>query len=233
MILEKLRADVCRANQDLVRFGLVTLTWGNVSGIDRSSGYVVIKPSGVEYESLTPGNMSVVDLEGNIIEGTLRPSSDTPTHLVLYRAFPQLGGIVHTHSTYASMFAQANRKIPCLGTTHADQFNGPVPITRFLTASEANKGYEAQTGNIIVECLSDANPLQTAAVLVAGHGPFAWGNDPKNAVQNSLALERVAQMAIGSFMLNPGMDELPLHIQEIHYRRKHGPNAYYGQTNRK
>ena len=232
-MLEKLKADVCRANQDLVRLGLITLTWGNVSGIDRTSGYVVIKPSGVEYELLSPANMSVVDLEGNIVEGTLRPSSDTPTHLVLYRAFPQLGAIVHTHSTYATMFAQASREIPCLGTTHADQFHGPVPVTRFLTEKEASEGYETQTGNIIVERLSDADPLQVSAILVAGHGPFAWGKDPEDAVQNSLVLERVAQMAMGSFMLNPGMDELPRHIQEVHYRRKHGPNAYYGQKNRK
>jgi len=232
-MLEKLKADVCRANQDLVRLGLITLTWGNVSGFDRTSGYVVIKPSGVEYELLSPANMSVVDLEGNIVEGTLRPSSDTPTHLVLYRAFPQLGAIVHTHSTYATMFAQASREIPCLGTTHADQFHGPVPVTRFLTEKEASEGYETQTGNIIVERLSDADPLQVSAILVAGHGPFAWGKDPEDAVQNSLVLERVAQMAMGSFMLNPGMDELPRHIQEVHYRRKHGPNAYYGQKNRK
>lgn len=232
-MLEKLKADVCRANQDLVRLGLITLTWGNVSGFDRTSGYVVIKPSGVEYELLSPANMCVVDLEGNIVEGTLRPSSDTPTHLVLYRAFPQLGGIVHTHSTYATMFAQASREIPCLGTTHADQFHGPVPVTRFLTANEASEGYETQTGNIIVERLSDADPLQVSAILVAGHGAFAWGKDPEDAVQNSLVLERVAQMAMGSFMLNPGMDELPRHIQEVHYRRKHGPNAYYGQKNRK
>lgn len=232
-MLEKLKADVCRANQDLVRLGLITLTWGNVSGFDRTSGYVVIKPSGVEYELLSPANMCVVDLEGNIVEGTLRPSSDTPTHLVLYRAFPQLGGIVHTHSTYATMFAQASREIPCLGTTHADQFHGPVPVTRFLTEKEASEGYETQTGNIIVERLSDADPLQVSAILVAGHGAFAWGKDPEDAVQNSLVLERVAQMAMGSFMLNPGMDELPRHIQEVHYRRKHGPNAYYGQKNRK
>ena len=231
-MLEKLKADVCRANQDLVRLGLITLTWGNVSGFDRTSGYVVIKPSGVEYELLSPANMSVVDLEGNIVEGTLRPSSDTPTHLVLYRAFPQLGAIV-IHQHYATMFAQASREIPCLGTTHADQFHGPVPVTRFLTEKEASEGYETQTGNIIVERLSDADPLQVSAILVAGHGPFAWGKDPEDAVQNSLVLERVAQMAMGSFMLNPGMDELPRHIQEVHYRRKHGPNAYYGQKNRK
>jgi L-ribulose-5-phosphate 4-epimerase len=225
--------EMCRANQDLARFGLVTCTWGNVSGIDRSSGCVAIKPSGVEYDSLTPGDISIVDLYGNIVEGPLLPSSDTPTHLVLYRAFPQIGGIVHTHSIYATMFAQANRIIPCMGTTHADNFNGPIQVTRFLTAKEANEGYEAQTGNIIVECLSDADPLQTPAVLVAGHGPFTWGKDPQNAVQNSLALERVAQMAIGAFMLNPITNGLPQHIQDVHFRRKHGPNAYYGQKKQK
>jgi L-ribulose-5-phosphate 4-epimerase len=232
-MLEKLKIEVCRANQDLDRLGLVTCTWGNVSGIDRSSGCVVIKPSGVEYDSLTPENMSVVNLEGNIVEGLLQPSSDTPTHLVLYRAFLRIGGIVHTHSTYATMFAQANREIPCMGTTHADNFNGPIRITRFLTKREANEGYEAQTGNIIAECLSDADPLQTPAVLVVGHGPFAWGKDPQDAVQNSLVLERVAQIAIGSFILNPTMNALPQHIQKVHFLRKHGPNAYYGQKNQK
>jgi L-ribulose-5-phosphate 4-epimerase len=233
MMLEQLKVEVCRANQDLVRLGLVTCTWGNVSGIDTSSGCIVIKPSGVDYDSLTPENMSVVDLKGTIVEGPLQASSDTPTHLVLYRAFPQIGGIVHTHSTYASMFAQANREIPCLGTTHADQFKGPVRITRFMTEKETKEGYEVQTGNIIVECVSDADPLQTTAVLVAGHGPFAWGKNPLDAVQNSLVLERVAQMAIGTFMLNSTINDLPQHIQEKHYRRKHGPDAYYGQKNQK
>jgi L-ribulose-5-phosphate 4-epimerase len=228
-MLEKLKTEVCHANQDLARLGLVTLTWGNVSGIDRTGGYVVIKPSGVEYDSMTPDDMSVVDLEGTIVEGRFQPSSDTPTHLVLYRAFQQIGGIVHTHSSYATMFAQASREIPCLGTTHADHFSGPIRITRFLTEKEANDGYEAQTGNIIVECLSNTDPLKAAAVLVAGHGPFAWGKDPQAAVQNSLILEQVARMALGSFLLNPAMTVLPQHIQEIHYQRKHGPNAYYGQ----
>lgn len=232
-MLEALKADVCRANQDLARFELITLTWGNVSGIDRSSGRVVIKPSGVEYDALRPEDMSVVDLDGNIVEGALQPSSDTPTHLVLYRAFPRIGGIVHTHSTYATMFAQANREIPCLGTTHADQFHGPVRATRFLSEREVDEGYEVQTGKIIVERLADADPLEAAAVLVAGHGPFAWGRDPRDAVHNSVALERVAQMALGSFMLNPALNELPHHIQEKHYRRKHGPTAYYGQKNRR
>lgn len=231
-MLEALKAEVCRANQELPRFGLVTLTWGNVSGIDRSSGCMVIKPSGVEYDSLSPGDMVVVDLDGKVVEGRLQPSSDTPTHLVLYRAFPRIGGIVHTHSTYATIFAQANREIACMGTTHADQFHGPIRVTRFLSEREVDEGYEVQTGKIIVERLSGVDPLEAAAVLVAGHGPFAWGRDPLDAVHNSVALERVAQMAMGALMLNPALEKLPHHIQDKHYRRKHGPTAYYGQKSR-
>jgi L-ribulose-5-phosphate 4-epimerase len=232
-MLEELKVLICRVNQDLARLGLVTLTWGNVSGIDRPSGCMVIKPSGVAYDTMRPEDMTVVDLDGNRVEGALQPSSDTPTHLVLYRVFPNIGGIVHTHSTYATMFAQASRAIPCMGTTHADHFNGPIRVTRFLNEREVNEGYEEQTGNLIVECLAGADPLQSAAVLVAGHGPFAWGKNPQDAVHNSLVLERVAQIAVGSFMLNPAMQALPRHIQEIHFQRKHGPNAYYGQNKRK
>jgi len=214
---------------ELVRYGLVTRTWGNVSGIDRSKGRVVIKPSGVEYESMTAKDMIVVDLDGNIVDGNLRPSSDTPTHLELYKAFPGIGGIVHTHSEYATMFAQACREIPCLGTTHADHFNGPVPVTRFLTPEEVRTGYEQETGRIIVERFAGLNPADTPAVLVAGHAPFAWGKNAADAVNNSLILERVAQIALGSLQLSPGLAALPSYIQEKHYQRKHGPKAYYGQ----
>lgn len=228
-MLDQLKKAVFQANADLVRHGLVTLTWGNVSGIDRATGYAVIKPSGVEYERMTAEDMVVVDGGGNVVEGRLRPSSDTPTHLEIYKAFPSVGGIVHTHSVYATMFAQACREIPCLGTTHADHFNGAIPVTRFLTEEEVQKGYERETGKIIVERFAGLDPSGMPGVLVAGHAPFVWGRDAADAVQNSLILERVAQMALGSLQLNPAIGALPLHIQEKHYQRKHGPNAYYGQ----
>ncbi len=226
---DQLKAEVFQANLDLVRHGLVTLTWGNVSGIDRQRQFMAVKPSGVEYESMIASDMVIVDMEGSIIDGHLRPSSDTPTHLELYKAFPAIGGIVHTHSIYATMFAQARCEIPCLGTTHADHFNGPVPVTRFLTADEVQKGYERETGKIIIERFAGLDPADTPGVLVAGHAPFAWGRNAADAVKNSLILERIAQMAIGSFQLNPDVTALPAYIQEKHYQRKHGPNAYYGQ----
>jgi L-ribulose-5-phosphate 4-epimerase len=228
-MFDQLKAEVFRANLDLVRHGLVTLTWGNVSGLDRAGPCIAIKPSGVEYESMTADDMIIVDMAGNVIDGHLRPSSDTPTHLELYRAFPAIGGIVHTHSIYATMFAQACREIPCLGTTHADHFKGPIPVTRFLTVDEVQKGYERETGRIIAERFASMEPADTPGVLVAGHAPFAWGKNAAEAVQNSLILERIAQMAIGSFQLHPAVAALPAHIQEKHYQRKHGPNAYYGQ----
>jgi L-ribulose-5-phosphate 4-epimerase len=228
-MLDPLKKKVFQANMELVRYGLVTRTWGNVSGIDRSEGRVVIKPSGVEYESMTAKDMIVVDLDGNIMDGNLRPSSDTPTHLELYKAFPAIGGVVHTHSEYATMFAQACREIPCLGTTHADHFNGPILVTRFLTAKEVGEGYEHATGRIIIERFAGLDPLATPGVLVAGHAPFVWGRNSIDAVYNSLILERIAQMALGSFLLNPSITALPPHIQEKHYQRKHGPHAYYGQ----
>jgi L-ribulose-5-phosphate 4-epimerase len=228
-MFDLLKTEVFQANIELARLGLVTLTWGNVSGIDRKNQCVVIKPSGVAYESMTPEDMVVVDLDGQVLEGRLRPSSDTPTHLELYKAFCSIGGIVHTHSIYATMFAQACREIPCLGTTHADLFNGPVPVTRFLAKEEVERGYELETGKVIVERFAGMNPLDTPGALVAGHAPFVWGKSAGSAVQNSLILERIAQMAIGSFQLNPTVAELPLYIQEKHYQRKHGPNAYYGQ----
>jgi L-ribulose-5-phosphate 4-epimerase len=228
-MLEWLKAEVLQANLDLVRHGLVTLTWGNVSGVDRSSRSAVIKPSGVEYECMTAKDMIVVDMDGNVVDGKLRPSSDTPTHLELYKAFPEIGGIVHSHSVYATMFAQACREIPCLGTTHADHFRGSVPVTRFLTEDEVRMGYERETGRLIIERFAEMNPSDTPGVLVAGHAPFAWGKNVLDAVQNSLILERIAQIAVGSFLLNPVLPALPVYIQEKHYRRKHGPDAYYGQ----
>ncbi len=228
-MFERLKAEVYQANIDLVQHGLVTSTWGNVSGIDRSAKYVAIKPSGIEYEDLTADDMMVLDMDGNVIDGHLRPSSDTPTHLELYKAFSSVGGIVHTHSVYATMFAQACREIPCIGTTHADNFNGPVPVTRFLSADEVMQDYERLTGMIIIERFMTLDPMETPGVLVAGHAPFVWGKNAADAVRNSLILERIAQMAIGTFQLNPTVSPLPKHILKKHYRRKHGPNAYYGQ----
>jgi L-ribulose-5-phosphate 4-epimerase len=197
--------------------------------VDRDQGFVVIKPSGVEYECMTVDDMVIVDMSGAVIDGKFRPSSDTSTHLEMYKAFPSIGGIVHTHSPYATMFAQACREITCLGTTHADHFNGPVPVTRFLTEEEVREGYERNTGKVIIERFAELNPSDTPGVLVAGHAPFIWGINAGDAVKNSLILERVAQMALGSLQLNPEVAAIPAHIQEKHYQRKHGPNAYYGQ----
>jgi L-ribulose-5-phosphate 4-epimerase len=228
-MLDKLIAEVFQANMELARLGLVTLTWGNVSGVSRADGCIVIKPSGVEYEILTVADMVVVDMDGKIIQGRLHPSSDAPTHLYLYKAFPAVGGIVHTHSLYATMFAQACREIPCLGTTHADHFDGPVPVTRFLTGEEVERGYERETGAVIAERFARLDPAGVPGVLVAGHAPFAWGKDAADAVKNSLILERIAQMAFGTLQLNPAIAVLPEPIRQKHYRRKHGPDAYYGQ----
>jgi L-ribulose-5-phosphate 4-epimerase len=230
-MLKNLKEEVFQANLSLWRYGLVTLTWGNVSGIDRSIPCMVIKPSGVDYESLSVKDMIVVDMTGKVLEGHLRPSSDTATHLELYHAFPAIGGIVHTHSTYATTFAQACREIPCLGTTHADHFNGPVPVTRFLSEDEVQAGYERETGKVIIERFAGMSPADTPAVLVAGHAPFIWGKSAEDAVRNSLILERIAHMALGSFQLNKDLTSIPAYIQEKHYQRKHGPNAYYGQHN--
>jgi len=228
-MFEQLRTEVLKANMDLVRYGLVTLTWGNVSGISRADRCMAIKPSGVAYECLTVDDIVVLDLDGSVIYGHLNPSSDAPTHLYLYKAFPTIGGIVHTHSVYATMFAQACREIPCLGTTHADHFNGPIPVTRFLTEQEVQQGYEVQTGAVIVERFAGLNPDDIPGVLVAGHAPFAWGKNPAEAVSNSLILERIAEMAAGTLQLNPGIAPLPEYLRQKHYRRKHGPDAYYGQ----
>jgi L-ribulose-5-phosphate 4-epimerase len=228
-MLRELKEEVFKANVDLFHNHLVTLTWGNVSGIDRADGLVVIKPSGVDYELMKPADMVVVDLDGNVREGVLRPSSDFPTHLLLYKNFPSVGGVAHTHSIYATMFAQAGREIPCFGTTHADHFNGPVPVTRLLTKEEVENNYEENTGSVIVELFRTLSPEGMPAVLVGGHGPFAWGTRASEAMKNILALERVAQMAMGSLQLNQGISALPSYIQEKHHQRKHGPDAYYGQ----
>ncbi len=229
-MLEELKEKVFEANLSLEKYGLVTLTWGNVSGISRADGLVVIKPSGVEYSKMKPGDMVVVDLAGRIIEGNLKPSSDTPTHIEIYKAFTDIGGITHTHSEYATIFAQAITEIPCFGTTHADHFDGVIPVTRLLTEEEVNEDYEGNTGKIIIERFRNLDPVSMPAVLVAGHAPFAWGRNPDDSVKNSLVLERVAKMALNSLKLNPELKSLPDYILKKHYLRKHGPNAYYGQS---
>lgn len=216
---------------DLPKYGLVTFTWGNVSGIDRESGYVVIKPSGVPYEELKAEQMVVVDLDGNVVEGSLRPSSDTPTHVLLYKAFPAIGGIVHTHSPWATSWAQAGRAIPALGTTHGDYFYSEVPCTRAMTQAEIEGAYELETGNVIVETFKTHNidPGQVPSVLVNSHAPFCWGKDPHNAVHNAVVLEEVAKMALHTFQLNPNVQPMDQALLDRHYLRKHGANAYYGQ----
>jgi L-ribulose-5-phosphate 4-epimerase len=228
-MLEELKENVCRANCDIIGSHLVTLTWGNVSGFDKQKKLIVIKPSGVSYEELKPGCMVVVDLKGSIVEGNLKPSSDTPTHIELYKAFDGIGSIVHTHSDYASMFAQAGMEIPCLGTTHADHFYGSVPVTRSLSQDEVETDYEKNTGSVIVETFKKIDPLACPAVLVSGHGPFAWGKTPDEAVEASIALEKIAKMAWGTLVLTSKERVLPDYILKKHYMRKHGPNAYYGQ----
>ena len=229
-MLEALKETVCEANLELFRRGVVLYTWGNVSGIDRARGLVVIKPSGVPYQGMQPSDMVVVDLEGRIVEGTLRPSSDTPTHLELYKAFPEIGGVVHTHSTHAVVFAQAGMEIPPLGTTHADYFYGPVPVSRSLTRDEVQEAYEKNTGRVIVETVKETGkpPLAVPGVLVRNHGPFTWGKDPAEAVYHSVVLEEIAEMAWKTIQLNPAA-ALPPYVLEKHYQRKHGPCAYYGQ----
>jgi L-ribulose-5-phosphate 4-epimerase len=228
-MLADLRERVWQANFDLVKYGLVILTFGNVSGFDRKKGIMAIKPSGIPYSRMNPTDLVLVDLDGRIVEGKLNPSSDTPTHLALYRAFPDIGGVSHAHSEYATAFAQACREIPCLGTTHADHFNGPVPVTRHLTAAEVRDDYEANTGKVIAERFAGLNSLETPSVLVAGHGPFSWGGSAADAVKNSLVLEKIAKMAIMTGLVNPNVGSLPGHLLTKHYRRKHGPEAYYGQ----
>lgn len=228
-MLEQLRNQVLEANLELVRQGLVTYTFGNASGIARAEGLVVIKPSGVPYESMTAADLVVTDLDGRIVEGKLRPSSDLATHLVLYRAFPYIGGVVHTHSRHATAWAQAAREIPCLGTTHADYFRGPVPVTEPMPDREIETDYEANTGRAIVRRFSTLDPGEFPAVLVAGHGPFSWGATPEAAAHNAVVLEVIAQMAFCSVQLNPATASLPRTLIDKHFLRKHGAAAYYGQ----
>lgn len=234
-MLDELKMEVLAANKSLVKYQLVTLTWGNVSGIDWREKLIVIKPSGVDYDKLTLADMVVVDMDGNVIEGKLNPSSDTPTHVEMYRAFLEnhleesISGITHSHSEYATIFAQAGKEIPCLGTTHADHFGSAIPVTRFLTESEVENGYEFNTGTAIIELIKKINPVATPGVLVRGHAPFAWGKTPEDSVKNNLILERIAKMALFSLALNPSLEILPDYIIRKHYERKHGPNAYYGQ----
>ena len=224
-----LKNDVFERNLELVRHGLVVLTWGNVSGIDREAGLVAIKPSGVAYDRMTAEDIVVVDLEGHAVEGTLRPSSDLPTHLALYRAFPTVGGIVHTHSPKAVAWAQARRGIPAFGTTHADHFHGAVPCTRELTPAEVADDYELNTGRVIEERFHDLDAEAFPGVLVAGHGPFTWGPTPRKAVENAVALEQIAAMALDTLRLDPDAEPAPSYVLDKHYFRKHGPGAYYGQ----
>lgn len=228
-MLMELRKQVCRANRDLARYGLVTLTWGNVSGICREKGLIAIKPSGVSYSDLTPSDLVIVNLDGKPIEGKLRPSTDAPTHLALYRAFPWIGGVAHTHSPYATMFSQACRGIPCLGTTHADHFPGEVPVTRRLTRREVCSRYEANTGKVIAQRISRLKTKEMPAVLVAGHGPFTWGKDASEAVENSIVLEEVARIAWGTLCLSKSPAPIHEYLMNRHYTRKHGSHACYGQ----
>lgn len=230
-MLEQLKELVCNANLELPKHGLVTCTWGNVSAIDRKAGLFVIKPSGVEYDNMRANQMVVCDLDGNVVEGDYRPSSDTLTHAVLYRCFPDIGGIVHTHSTFATSWAQAGRDIPVYGTTHADYFYGPVPCTRPLTADEINTDYELNTGNVIAECFAQRNleALAVPGVVISNHGPFTWGKTADKAVESSIVLEEVAKMAMLTEMIQPKVSPAPQTLQDKHYFRKHGANAYYGQ----
>ena len=228
-MLERLKQEVCEANLLLPRYGLVTFTWGNVSAVDRESGLVVIKPSGVEYERLTPDDMAVVDLSGKKTEGRLNPSSDTWTHVELYNAFPNIGGIVHTHSRWATIFAQAGVGVPALGTTHADYFYGEIPCTRRMTPEEIRGDYERETGKVIVEGFRNLDPDSVPSVLVYSHGPFSWGRDAAEAVHNAVVLEETAMMAWHSLMLRPGLPPMQKDLLDKHYLRKHGAGAYYGQ----
>ncbi|MDL2234937.1 L-ribulose-5-phosphate 4-epimerase [Christensenellaceae bacterium OttesenSCG-928-L17] len=230
-MLEQLKRQVYEANMQLVEHGLVVFTWGNASGIDRERGLIAIKPSGVSYAALRPEDMVLVSLQsGETVEGTLRPSSDTPTHLELYRRFPSVGGVVHTHSRWATIFAQAKRGIPALGTTHGDYFYGEIPCTRPMTTEEINGAYELETGKVIVEAFAGKDPLQIPAALVESHGPFAWGKDANEAVHNAVVLEELAFMAWHNQMMQPDIAPMQQTLLDRHYLRKHGKNAYYGQA---
>ena len=228
-MLKELKEKVLKANLDLPKYNLVTFTWGNVSGIDREKGLVVIKPSGVEYNSMAVDDMVVIDLDGNVVEGRWKPSSDTPTHLALYKAFEKIGGVVHTHSRWATVWAQAGKGITAYGTTHADYFYGEVPCTRKMTPQEIGGEYELETGNVIIETFKEKSCLDIPAVLVNSHGPFAWGTDPDNAVHNAVVLEELAFMAYHTKTLNPSGQEMQQELLDKHFLRKHGKNAYYGQ----
>ena len=228
-MLEQLKKQVAEANLLLPKYGLVTFTWGNVSGIDRESGLVVIKPSGVSYDTMTEEDMVVVDLNGNVVEGKWKPSSDTPTHLALYRAYPDLGGIVHTHSRWATTFAQAGMSIPAMGTTQGDYFYGDIPCTRKMTPEEIAGQYELETGNVIIETFEGIDPMSVPAVVVHSHGPFAWGKDAMDAVHNAVVLEEVAFMDWHAMAINPQAGRMQQELLDKHYLRKHGKNAYYGQ----
>lgn len=229
MLLEALRIEVLEANLELVRAGLVLYTFGNASGIDREEGLVVIKPSGVPYDSMTPADLVVTDLKGKVVEGSKRPSSDLATHLCLYEGFSSIGGVVHSHSTHATAWAQARREIPCFGTTHADYFRGPVPVTAPLSPAEVENDYEWNTGEAILRRFAMMDPLEIPAVLVAGHGPFTWGRSPAKAAYNAVVLEEVARSSMITLALNSGAQALPDHHRDLHFLRKHGPRATYGQ----
>jgi L-ribulose-5-phosphate 4-epimerase len=236
MPYKELKERVYRANIALVESGLVKLTWGNSSGADRKAGVMAIKPSGVPYARLTANDIVVLNIaSGEVVEGKARPSSDTPTHLHLYQQFPSCGGVVHTHSTLATSFAQAQREIPCLGTTHADNFYGTIPVTRQLTAEEIQTDYELNAGRVIVECFRDKkiDPAQVPGVLIAGHAPFAWGDTPEKALENAIVLEFCAEMALNTYSINPKATALPQVLIDKHFLRKHGPGAYYGQPDKK
>ncbi len=227
--MQQLKQQVLAANLDLPRYGLVTFTWGNVSAIDRARGLVAIKPSGVSYDALKADDIVIVDLQGDVVEGTLRPSSDTATHLALYRRYPSLGVVVHTHSTHATAWAQAGLAIPALGTTHADYFLGDIPCTRALTEQEVQGEYELNTGRVIIETLKEGEPLHTPGVVVYQHGPFAWGKDAHDAVHNAVVMEEVARMAWIARSINPGLKPIDGYLMDKHFMRKHGAHAYYGQ----
>jgi L-ribulose-5-phosphate 4-epimerase len=227
-MLTELKEKVCNANIDLVKHGLVIFTWGNVSGFDKATGLIVIKPSGVSYDDMKPSDMVVVDLEGKIVDGHLKPSSDTPTHIEMYKAFTEIGGIVHTHSTYATAWAQAGKNIPVIGTTHADYFSGEIPCTRDMSEKEVFADYERETGIVIIEAFENINPMHVPGVLVKNHGPFTWGIDPFDAVSNSKVLEEVARIAFLAYSINPKL-YMNRALVTKHFERKHGKNAYYGQ----
>ena len=228
-MLSDLKERVWRANRDLARFNLIALTFGNASGLDRRRGIMAIKPSGISFEGMKPTDIVLVDIDGRIVEGRLKPSSDTPSHLEIYRAFVDVGGVAHTHSEYATAFAQAGREIPCLGTTHADIFNGAVPVTRALRAAEVKRDYERNTGRVIVERFHHLKPLEFPGVLVVSHGPFTWGKDAAAAVETAVLLEKIAKTALLTMLLNPRKGRFPRSLLDKHFQRKHGPGAYYGQ----